>query len=404
MMPPDESGAAADMAFPKPRAGLFDANDLFEAFWLSRKESQWKASTQRFELNLLRNIGQLAKDLRNGAYVQMPFTEFMQNERGKERPIRAMHIRDRVVQRALCDKVLIPALTPKLIHDNGASLRGKGIDFTRRRLFCHLQRHFRRYGRDGWVLQIDFSKFFDNIPHGPVLERLARIPAVVPYLPLVRQLLASFRYDVSYGFDPETPFDSAKHRAIVRAGGRQDGSVMLERSVGIGSQISQIFGIWYPTPIDTWCKCVLGLKCYARYMDDVYVIHPDRRFLKETVLPGFTERARRLGLFVNPKKTSLRPLRSGFCFLKQRYLLTETGRIEVRCAKDTFIRERRRLKKLRHLADAGRVTLEHVADGYRSWRGVVSAMRGTERALQITDNLYQSLFREELPWTEMKEL
>lgn len=378
-----------------------DANDLIEAYRLARKGSSWKASTQRFGAGLLLNCMRLADSIAAGTYEQMPFVEFMQHERGKPRPIRAMHVSDRVVQRALCDKVLIPALAPKLIYDNGASLTGKGVEFTRRRLVCHLQRYWRRHGARGWVLQIDFSKFFDNIPHAQVLERLAAVPAVVPYIPLVRKLLEGFRYDVSYGFDEGTPFDTARHREIVAAGGRQDGSAMLERSVGIGSQISQVIGIWYPTPLDTWCKCALGIREYARYMDDVYIMHPDKDFLLRTVLPGFVERARALGLFVNPRKTHVRPLSAGFTFLKFRYRLTASGKVEIRHPRETFVRMRRRLKKLRALADAGRVPLEHVEQGYLSWRGTVAGWHDTAGSLERTDNLYTALFGGE-PWKKCR--
>lgn len=376
-----------------------DANDLIEAYNRSRRLSGWKASTQRFGASLLLNCLRLADSIADGTYEQRPFTEFMQHERGKPRPIRAMHIRDRIVQRALCDTVLIPALRPQLIYDNGASLKGKGVEFTRKRLLCHLQRYWRKHGAKGWVLQIDFSKFFDNIPHAQVLERLASIPSVAPHLPLIRKLLRAFQYDVSYGFDPSTPFDTARHREIVQAGALQDGSVILERSVGIGSQISQVIGVWYPTPLDTWCKCALGIHGYGRYMDDVYILHEDKAFLKDVVLPGFAERARKLGLFVNPKKTHIRPLSAGFTFLKFRYRLTPTGKVEIRHPRATFVRMRRRLKKLWYLVDVGRVTPGHVELGYLSWRGTVAGQRDNARTLAAIDNLYTSLFGGQ-PWVK----
>lgn len=53
------------------------------------------------------------------------------------------------------------------------------------------------------------------------------------------------------------------------------------RSVGIGSQISQIAGIFYPTRIDNYCKIVRSVKYYVRYMDDTYIIHNDKQYLRE---------------------------------------------------------------------------------------------------------------------------
>lgn len=68
------------------------------------------------------------------------------------RHIRSIHISERVVQRTLCDKVINPTLKPSFIYDNGASTENKGIDFALNRLSCHLQRHYRKYGREGYVL------------------------------------------------------------------------------------------------------------------------------------------------------------------------------------------------------------------------------------------------------------
>lgn len=385
--PSDESGTAASAA----RFQL-DANSLVSAYGKARRGSSWKASTQRFGLRLVENALRLAEELEAGTYQPKPFVEFMQNERGKERPIRAMHVSDRVVQRALCDEVLVPALRRHLIYDNGASLKGKGVEFTRRRLLCHLSRFYRRHGNRGWILQLDFSKYFDNIPHRQLLERLEAVPELAPCMPLLRRLVAGFEQDVSYGFDAGMPFDMAAHRRLVLSGARQDGSAMLRRSMGIGSQISQIIGVWYPTPVDTWCKCVLGIREYARYMDDAYVIHQDRDFLKRVVLPGIAERCRALGLFLNPKKTHVRPLASGFSFLQRQYWLTETGRIGTRFSKKTFLRMRRRLKKLRAMLIEGRVRLDHVMDGYRSWRGAVAGQRGNESRIASMDKLFAALF------------
>lgn len=51
----------------------------------------------------------------------------------------------------------------------------------------------------------------------------------------------------------------------------------MRKSVGIGSQISQISGVYYPTRIDNYCKIVKGMKYYGRYMDKLFdelFIHP----------------------------------------------------------------------------------------------------------------------------------
>ena len=50
------------------------------------------------------------------------------------------------------------------------------------------------------------------------------------------------------------------------------GEKFLNKSVGIGSQISQSIGILFPTEIDNYVKIVRHQKLYGRYMDDSYII------------------------------------------------------------------------------------------------------------------------------------
>ena len=44
---------------------ICDANNLYKAYKASIKGSQWKESSQKFELHYLRNIAKLQDDLRN---------------------------------------------------------------------------------------------------------------------------------------------------------------------------------------------------------------------------------------------------------------------------------------------------------------------------------------------------
>ena len=52
-----------------------------------------------------------------------------------------------------------------MIYDNGASIKGKGTDFSINRLKTHMQRFYRKHGTDGYVLVCDMQKYFDSIRH-----------------------------------------------------------------------------------------------------------------------------------------------------------------------------------------------------------------------------------------------
>ena len=102
-------------------------------------------------------------------------------------------------------------------------------------------------------------------------------------------------------------------------------------------------------------------------MDDIYILHHDRSFLV-SVLDGIRQQARALGLFISERKTHISPLRQGFTFCKIRYSFTPSGRLLMRPVRETFTRERRRLKTLYQLAACGKISSTDYRELYHSWR------------------------------------
>lgn len=347
-----------------------DANALIDAFHQSKKACYWKESVQRYEINLLANVRQTQKELQSGTYKQQDFYEFKLNERGHQRHIKAMHIYDRVVQRSVCDNVLIPALTKYLIHDNGASMKGKGIDFTRKRFEQHLRQFYRQHGNDGYILQIDYSKFFDNIRHEPLIKAMTEKIDDPEIMKLVAHLIDAFKVDVSFTDKDlyDEVFNALEYAEKVPKEA-QTGEKYMRKSLGIGSQISQISGIFYPTKVDNYCKIVRGCKYYGRYMDDVYAIHHDKAYLKG-LLDDIISVSAEIGLYINPKKTHIVKLSHGFTFLKTKYYLTDTGKIVKRLSRSNITRQRQKLKKFRKLVDEGKMTMADVENQYKSWMGM----------------------------------
>jgi hypothetical protein len=194
-------------------------------------------SVQRYEANALRNVAETRRKLLADESVQNGFVEFSLRERGKTRHIKSVHISERVVQKSLCDNVLVPLLSHSLIHDNGASVKGKGVHFALRRLICHLSRFYRcNRTNGGYALLVDFKKFFDSVDHKILFALLGKKIKD----PRARELTKNFI----------TVFGDGK-------------------SLGLGSQVSQICAVFYPDRLDHYIKENLRIKYYGRYMDDI---------------------------------------------------------------------------------------------------------------------------------------
>ncbi len=374
---------------------LCDANLYLDAFNKCKKGSIWKESVQRYEMNLLKNIDHQITAIQNGTYEQLPFNEFPLNERGKTREIKAIHIEDRVVLRNLCDNILTPSIKKYLIYDNGASVKGKGIHFTRKRFETHLHKYYREHGsNEGYILLMDFTKFFDNIQHNKLVSEYEQRINDEDLIGFLRKVIDAFKIDVSYMSEDEykyclnSVYNALEYAKIDKS--LLTGEKYMKKSIGIGSQISQISGLLFPTRIDSYCKIVKSLHYYGRYMDDTYIIHESKEYLKE-LLHEINKICDGYGIFINHKKTQIVKLTKTFTFLKTRYNLTDTGKVIKRINKDSITRERRKLKKFRKMLNEGKITYPEIEEAYHSWRGNLRYY-SAYNVMKNMDKLFNELF------------
>lgn len=367
---------------------ISNANVLINSFYEAKKNSSWKNSVQQYEANLLKNIRKTQLELRDKTYKQGEFYNFYLCERGKERYVRSISFYDRVIQRALCDQ-LNPIVEPFLIYDNGASVKNKGIDFARKRIENHLHKYYRKFGNQGYALVIDFSKFYDNIVHKPLMDMYREIIDDEDIINLISHLVDSFSIDVSnYDLTENDLFDSLKY---AKANSEKTGEKFVNKSLGIGSQISQISGIYYPHKMDNYCKIVKSLKFYGRYMDDTYILSNNKEELKQ-LLEDIDKICKKLGIFINRKKTQIYRIDKGFTLLKIKYRLTETGHLVRIPVKSGFVRERRKLKSFKRMLDNGEMTFRDIEEQYKSWKGNLLKY-DCHRTLRNMDKLFDELFK-----------
>lgn len=329
---------------------LCDANILYKAYLASVKTSKWKESTQRVILNYLTYIFQILDDLRNRTLTNDPTDEFPLNERGKVRPITSLTTKDRIIRHAICDEILLPKIRPKIIYDNSASIKGRGMSHARKRFEIHIRKAYREYGSDSYILFGDFKKFYDNIIHKIVKKMLIELVDDDEFISwLLDVIFDGFKIDVSYMTDEE--YDACLHNVFDKLKYCQTipkdiltGEKFMEKSVNIGDQISQIIGIFYPHRIDTYVKFVRSQKYYGRYMDDWYLICRTKEELID-IYNGICEIAKELGIHINTKKTRIVKLCSSYKFLQVKYEMTEDGKLYKKINPKRVVCFRRKITK-----------------------------------------------------------
>lgn len=372
-----------------------DANNLYKAYRASIKGSKWKETTQKFMMNFLRYIFSIQEELLNRTLQNGPTEEFSLSERGRVRPITSIQIKDRIVRHALCDEVILPEVKKHIIYDNGASIKGRGISHQRDRFEVHLRKYYKLYGNDGWILFGDFSKFYDNIIHEIAKRELLKLFDDDEFIDwLLTLIFDGFKIDVSYMTDEEyancmeSTFNKNEYRKIPKE--KLTGEKWMAKSVNIGDQLSQIIGIYYPYRIDNYVKYVMSQKFYGRYMDDWYVMNPDKQVLLN-ILDGIRAIANELGIHINEKKTRIVKISSTYKFLQIRYTLTKDGKIIKRINPDRVTAMRRKLKKLAVKVRNSEIDYDGVENMFRGWMGSFYKLMSRQQRKNLI-GLYEDLF------------
>lgn len=343
---------------------LVEINALNKYAYECSKQSRWKESTQRYLSNLLINNMQLRDDILNHKYKVLPTTNFTINERGHIRKIEAPMMRDRIIQKSLMKKVLIPSLVPYVIYDNYASLKNRGTTFARKRFEIMLRRYISNFGTNGYILLIDIQKYFESIDHQTLKQliypKLANEPKDV--LDLIHYII-----------------DTSSH---------------CDKGLNLGSEAPQIFAVYYLTPVDTYIKIVKSIKYYGRYMDDMFIIAKTKEEL-QNLLQEIKYQLSKLKLKINKRKTKIIKISRGFTFLQVKYNVLASGKILKRVSHKKIVRERRRLRAFYQRYTANKMLKSDIQNCYLSWRGsIVKDHNACGKTLYNTDLLYRKLFQE----------
>lgn len=311
---------------------IHDFENLYRAYRKARRGKRWKEAAARFETGLMEGLLLLSNQLKTKHYTLSPYNTFEVFE-PKRRTVMSNSYKDKVVQHSLCDNVLEPAFIQSFIRDNYASQTGKGTHDGLDRLREFMRKFYRKHGTDGWVLKCDIAKYFYMIEHS-TLKALVRKKIDDPdVLWLVDMIIDSTEGNVG---------------------------------IPIGNQSSQLFALLYLDDMDHMIKDQMGVKFYGRYMDDFFIIHEDKEYLR-FCRKKIEEHLAGIGLTLN-QKTNIFPLKNGIDFLGFRTYLTDTGKVIRKVRRKSKNNMRRKLTRMKALCDAGSIDADTAWRSYQSWR------------------------------------
>lgn len=361
---------------------LITYEHFYYAFRKCLKNVSWKYSVQAYKQSACYELYKIITMLSNNKYPTLRDIVIKNIfERGKCRRIHSVHIRDRVPQRVLCDFALLPLLRDKLIYDNGASLAGKGVDFSRRRVNLHLQQAIKQYGTDFYVLKFDFKDFFNSIPHKVCREILSKYITDQRIVEMTMEIIKSYaRIDIK----KSTESPEVKRQQLAQVNNDEWTGLCL------GSQVSQVMALIVPNALDHYIKDVCGFKQYDRYMDDGVIFAKTKEELLQ-LFDGMQAIVSDIELEFNQQKTYITHIKRGFTFLQMKYNVSDTGGIIRRLTRKGVVRMRRKLHKFTNLVAIGKMTVNDVYTSMQSWLGHVELARSyTTRKCMLA--LYNQLF------------
>ncbi len=315
---------------------VIDFNNMYKAYRKAKRGKGYKKSSAQFGIMALDGINRLIEQLNNKTYKISDYQEFKVYE-PKERIIKTTAFKDKVVQHSLCDNVILPRLKEIFIYDNCAGQKGKGTLFGLNRLSEQMAEFYERYGTDGYILKCDISKFFYSIPHQQLKD-------IVNYY---------FSDDKDICWLCDLFIDSTEGKGIP-----------------LGNQINQGFALLYLDGLDKLIKGELGIQYYGRYMDDFYLIHPSREYLKYC-LEVITEFLSTLELSLNGK-TQIFPIKNGVSYLGFHTYITSDGKIIRKLKNQNKRNAQRKYTRMAKLVASDKLTRDKFQSSYNSWKNHIS--------------------------------
>lgn len=328
---------------------IVEYDNLYRAYLNARLCKRYRREVLKFTAHLEDYLFWLQEQLKNGTYKLGRYREFFIYE-PKQRLIMAQPFKDRVVQWAIY-QILHPMFAKSYITDSYACIEGRGTHSAVERLQYWLKQVDRKE-QPYYYLKLDISKYFYRIDHEVLLSILNRRISDEKMIELLTIIIKS--NETNFGLPPgKSPGEVKKIDRV------------SDRGMPVGNLSSQMFANLYLNELDQYCKRVLGIHYYVRYMDDVIILHEDKKQLHEWkgLIDSFLQEKLKLDL---NDKTCIRPVTLGieFCGYK-------TWATHIKLRKSTALKMKRRLKRIQEQYARGEITMERAKQTVNSYMGIL---------------------------------
>lgn len=233
-------------------------DNLMGAYRDAAKGKRYRNEVLNFSFNLAENLREIQRDLLNMTYTVGPYREFYVRF-PKPRLVMALGFRDRVVQWAIYRQIN-PYLDKRYIEHSYGCRQGKGTLAAAESLFDWQQLISRKPDADDWYLvKGDISKYFYRVDHDEVCKTYEEVSDEVWFSWLIGTIIRN--PDVPFGLPPGLRPDACPRSAR-----------LFEVGMPIGNLTSQETANLFLNRLDQFCKHVLKLHYYVRYMDDFCIL------------------------------------------------------------------------------------------------------------------------------------
>ena len=251
-------------------------HEAFKALDGSKALGVDRVSKAVYGKSLKQNLEDLVKRVHRGSYRPLPKREVLiPKADGKTRPIAIASFEDKLVDWVL-GKILGLLYEPLFIRNNFGYRRNKSAHDAVDACYCSLEKNSKPY-----VVEIDFSKFFNTIPHGRLLRILERRVADKRFLGLIRRILNG--------------------EVATQSGEIVPGEIGTPQG-GIASPI--LANIYLDEVLDQWFLQNFASRdsTIVRYADDAIFFFKEKEKASE-FLGALRERVKEFGLTLNEEKS-----------------------------------------------------------------------------------------------------